>query len=433
MRIKSILLLLASAVTLSGCNLVNRIISMAEQTSSEESSEEQPSEHGSGTPGAAAKHTILMYVCGSTLEYGPENPYSSRKVVLGAASADILEMVNAVSASNDVNVVIETGGSEQWASNPGISANYLERYHVKNHQLIRDAQVTKANMGLSSTLESFLKWGVETYPAEKYGLVLWNHGGAVSGVCFDDNYSMNGLLTSEVATAVKNTIKNTSATGFEWIGYDACIMNFLDNASVNADYFNYMVASQELENGDGWDYSWLTTLINNPNISTPNLLKDIASKFVAQYGTGTDNDQCLSVIDLSKMANFTTKFNAYAANFKNSDFSNIESIYNGRNSLVFGEDAYGIMDFKDFLDQAKSKFSYSTSEVESAFSGLVVSDANIYGKKYSSKKPCGINIFIATGYDIQIAKSEYGTSDTKLSNWRTLNINNGSFYSGYSY
>ena len=169
------------------------------------------------------------------------------------------------------------------------------------------------------------------------------------------------------------------------------------------------------------------------DISTPNLLKDIASKFVAQYGTGTDNDQCLSVIDLSKMANFTTKFNAYAANFKNSDFSNIESIYNGRNSLVFGEDAYGIMDFKDFLDQAKSKFSYSTSEVESAFSGLVVSDANIYGKKYSSKKPCGINIFIATGYDIQIAKSEYGTSDTKLSNWRTLNINNGSFYSGYSY
>ena len=44
-----------------------------------------------------------------------------------------------------------------------------------------------SSMGEAETLADFLEWGVQTYPADKMGLILWNHGsGSINGVCFDE-------------------------------------------------------------------------------------------------------------------------------------------------------------------------------------------------------------------------------------------------------
>lgn len=107
-------------------------------------------------------------------------------------------------------------------------------------------------MGKSATLQNFIEYGLTEYPAEKTSLLLWNHGGAMQGVCFDEKKSGDGLSGMEVASAVKQALENTNIENkLEWIGYDACLMGIQDLAIINSDYFHYMVGSQELESGYG--------------------------------------------------------------------------------------------------------------------------------------------------------------------------------------
>lgn len=384
-----------------------------------------------------ARYTLFMYVCGSSLEYD-----SQYHQLVGAASKDLREVLSVSGQPDDVNIVVQTGGSSQWASSPGINGSYVQRYHVSNKSLVFDENVgssSSISMGESSTLKNFLTWGVGKYPADNYAIIFWNHGGAVSGVCFDDIHSNDGLLAGEIASAV-----TSAGVHFEWIGYDACIMNYIDAASLNADYANYMVGSQELENGDGWDYTgWISTLYDS-SASTLTLLDKICESFIDFYDTdpdyrGYDNNQTLSVLDLSKMADFTTAFKNYTAKLSSSNFNTLKgnNCYNNSAVLKFGdvsnymtgEYAYGVADFVSFMNKAATAVSsVSTTEVMAAFEGLVV--ANHYGSYYTSKKPCGTNIFIAGDSDGYVSKEEYSTSDTKFSEWRTLNINNGSWYSG---
>ena len=125
--------------------------------------------------------TIIVYLCGSDLE--SEN---------GMASMDMEEMERA-STGSDVKFVLETGGANSWEN--GVSRRKLERYVICDGKAERVDSLAMANMGESSTLADFLKWGVAEYPAGNMGLVLWNHGsGSINGVCFDENEDYDSLL-----------------------------------------------------------------------------------------------------------------------------------------------------------------------------------------------------------------------------------------------
>ena len=284
---------------------------------------------------AKAKYTVLLYLCGSTLEYDSDD-----KDLYGAASDDMGEILSASGTyKSDVNFVIETGGSQKWASTYGVSKDKLEVRHVSGNSYAKDSPSTitsQANMGEASTLQTFLEYGLSTYPADKTALILWDHGGAMTGVCCDDNYSMECLTAAEVKSAVSGALSNSGMSGqkLEWIGYDACLMAVADIASVNADYFNYMVASQESEPGDGWDYeSWVPTLYNNPT-STTTILSSIVSSYKSFYNamSGT-RDATLAAYDLSYMSAFKTAFNNFVSQLSSSNWSKLESAFDASTTL----------------------------------------------------------------------------------------------------
>ena len=412
-------------------------------TSTSESKSESESSSSSSSTTNKDAYTILIYMCGSNLE----SEY-------GLASSDIQEILS-LSCPDDVNIVIETGGSTRWGlctyNNNGdvisrsnvynISSTKLGRYHVEGKKLVTDASLTKASMGESSTLQSFITWGFNTYPAEQTGIILWNHGAAMGGCCSDDNYYGDTLTTAEVSSAVKGAMKSLGRNQkFTWIGYDCCLMSVADIASINSQYFDYMIASQESETGEDWDYDgWLPTLYNNTSISPKDLLPKICDTFVADfenaYGEYYANDQTLSVLDLSKMSNFITAFDNYvtALNINTSSkWSNVKTAYN--NSLRFGYDEdygylYGVADFANFLTKMSNSFTASTSALSTALKDLVI--YNKYGASgYTSTKPCGLNVFVAYAknvtvdggtYGLQCYKEDYSTSDTLFTNWRAVN------------
>ena len=262
--------------------------------------------------------TILMYVCGSNLE--SEEDYGQ---ISGLATEDLQEILSVQGQPEDVNIIVQTGGAKKWASSLGISNKKLERYSIENGQFKKLQSMNNANMGSQSTLTSFLTWGLENYPASRTGVIFWDHGGAMSGCCQDENY--NDMLTPKEVTGALSAAfsANNITSKLEFVGYDCCLMQVADIAEMNSDYFKYMVTSQETELGTGWAYEgWIDDLYRGEETTV--VLQAICDSFIASIEDYLDyweqidhteyaNDQTLSYIDLSKMAAYKEAVEAYAS------------------------------------------------------------------------------------------------------------------------
>ncbi len=230
---------------------------------------------------------IFVYLCGTDLESDG-----------GAATKDLSEMLNAGTAEN-VRFVVQTGGTRQWAVPDVIPGDRISRFEVHSDDLFSVYEGELSSMGDAATLNGFVSWGFENYKAERYGLILWNHGsGSISGVCFDELYDQDSLTLEEIGAALAGF-----ETSFEFIGFDACLMATLETAQVVAPFARYMVASEELEPGSGWDYLGMGAyLAEHPTADGAELGQAIADGFLASNVLmGDEAITTLSVVALNEL------------------------------------------------------------------------------------------------------------------------------------
>ncbi len=248
--------------------------------------------------------TILVYMCGSDLE--------SKFFFGGMASDDIKEMCKAT-ASRNVRFVIEAGGADMW-HNSNINGDPDERFIIKGGKLTKVKDTGRGEMGRSNTLAQFLKWGVKKYPADKMGVILWDHGGgSIGGVCYDELDDDDSLSLRELDAAFLSASKVMSDK-FEFVGFDACLMGTLEAANILASYAKYMYASQETEPGSGWNYTSLGNyLAKHPEAGGDKLGKAICnSYFKTCEASDLSSGATLSVIKLSKVDKLIKRFNKFA-------------------------------------------------------------------------------------------------------------------------
>ena len=189
--------------------------------------------------------TLMIYMTGSNLE----SEYF-------AATSDIQEMISARYNQNQVNVLIMTGGSEKWWT-PGISADHLSIHQLSRSSLVLEKDYPLESMASPNPLTALLDYGYTAFPADKYALIIWDHGsGPVNGVCMDTLFAGDMLLPSELDAALAASPFGEN-NKLEWIGFDACLMANAETACLLAPYARYMIASQETEPGRGWDYAFL--------------------------------------------------------------------------------------------------------------------------------------------------------------------------------
>ncbi|MCR5309026.1 MAG: Ig-like domain-containing protein [Bacilli bacterium] len=363
--------------------------------------------------------TIMIYMCGADLE-----STSSYRL----ATADIKEILSVSGQPDDVNIIIQTGGAKSWASTYGVSANYSSRWHVANKQLVKDVDMSKVNMGLTSTFQSFLEWGLNNYPAEKTGVVLWNHGGAMRGVCYDEQFNDDCLLNSEVNAALAGAFNSTNQNGkLEFIGYDACLMQVQDVAEFNSNYFNYMIGSEESESGYGWDYdTWVDDLYAKKPTTT--ILKAVVDGFIADNGgvSNTRNNQTLSYLNLANMPVYKNAWENMASALSNKvTSSNKSSFKNLVNSVKHYADNdytyFGVFDAKDFINKLAANSTFNpgstyTNAVLSAHANLV--EYSSCGK--GAGNSYGLTMFYAISSNCQKG-TYYTAAQTNFNNWRAFN------------
>lgn len=329
--------------------------------------------------------TVFVYMCGSNLESED-----------GQGTQDITEML-AASRSDNIKFVVETGGSVEWHGYD-IRADRLQRYVISGGEITLAGEKELADMGQSSTLADFLKWGVSEYPAENMGLILWNHGGgAVMGVCYDENFTdsydnCDTLLLRELDAALLSASEYMTDT-FTFIGFDACLMSTLETANIVASYADYMYASEEVEPINGWNYTDIVEwLEDDPHISGDVLGKLIAEKYF-KYSSedGYDDISTFSVTDLTKTDALVSVFDRFASDLAESCDSRdvlYDIIYEVWDSDHIGNEIDNMIDL-NFLASAGKKYSQAAEELSAAIENAVV--FSISG--YEHENVCGLSVY----------------------------------------
>lgn len=235
------------------------------------------------------EYTIMVYMVGSDLESQG-----------GYASSDILEMLESGMTGRNSNLLVYTGGATSWELNIPSNVNTVYALNESGDTLEEVASTGRSvNMGEADTLLDFLNYARDNYPAEKYGLIFWDHGGGpLYGFGSDELYGYDGLSIWELQDALGAS--GFSGNKLEFIGFDACLMASIEVAAMLSDYAKYMIASEEVEPGSGWDYSFLKTL--NTTSDTTVLLQSILEAYRVSMETNFwKPDYTLSCVDLSML------------------------------------------------------------------------------------------------------------------------------------
>ena len=233
--------------------------------------------------------TIMVYMCGTDLE----SQY-------GMATNDLNEM-KAANLPSNVNLVIYTGGCKRWKTSE-VSASTNQIHEIVNHELNTVSRDEGAKvMTDPNTLAGFIQYCKKQYPANRYELIFWDHGGgSVSGYGYDEKYSSKGSMS---LTNIDKALKAGGAT-FDFIGFDACLMATADTAMALEPYADYMIASEESEPGIGWYYTdWLNQLGKNTSTDTLSIGKTICDTFVSTCARECRGQATtLSVVDLAEFS-----------------------------------------------------------------------------------------------------------------------------------
>jgi len=285
--------------------------------------------------------TIMVYMCGSDLE--------SHNAM---GTYDLQEMASAA-ISDNINLLVYTGGCSRW-QNKIVSSSVNQIYRVAGNgqleQLVKNAGT--GSMVDPDTLVSFIEWATENYEANRYELIMWDHGsGSVGGYGYDEKYEKLGSMSlAQIDQALTE-----ADVSFDFIGFDACLMANTEAALMLAEHADYLIASEESEPGIGWYYTdWLNALSRNTSMPTIEIGKNIADSFVSTCKKQTSGQSAtLSVVDLAELsATVPSKLSAFASSttgmITGNNYRTIASARSG--SREFAQSSYA--DLVDLVDLA---------------------------------------------------------------------------------
>jgi hypothetical protein len=174
------------------------------------------------------------------------------------------------------------------------------RYYItQDNDLNRiNSQVTQelgeVNMADGDSLVDFVQWAAQNYPADKYVLILSDHGMGWPGGWSDPDPGGRDSSRTPLSSRLGENMylmeleqalrKSHSAAGidrFEIIGMDACLMAQMEVMTALQPHARYAVASEETEPSVGWAYaSFLGDLVTNPDMSGAELSQRIVQSYI---------------------------------------------------------------------------------------------------------------------------------------------------------
>ena len=266
------------------------------------------------TPGKTAKKawTVAVYMAGDN-DLDPN------------AYLDLKEMKR-VGSTADMNIVAQVDSES--AGSKTTRYNSRREPHRAYRKMQSKSSATRIP-AIRKSLIDFVSWVAANYPADRYALVLWNHGQG-----WDDTDIFEGersgsrrrprsnafrhaffrTTVEKAATAARHTDDTTRAIliddnskdfldnvemqkvakaavakfggKIDLFGMDACLMNQIEVAYQLRKQSAFIVGSELTEPLDGWPYDRiLAKLAKKPTMNTSELATIIVDDYIASYKT----------------------------------------------------------------------------------------------------------------------------------------------------
>jgi len=162
------------------------------------------------------------------------------------------------------------------------------------------------NMGEADNLAEFVAAAAEFAPADHYALVFWDHG-SMTGIGPDDSHG-DVLEAWEMAAGLESGLTSSGIT-LDFIGFDACLMASLEVVSVVAPYASYMIASEELEPNEGWEYDGFR-YIGTDDATVVGLGESLLQAYFDTSSAGNPT-MTLSMLDLRRYDDFAVALDGF--------------------------------------------------------------------------------------------------------------------------
>jgi Clostripain family len=285
----------------------------------------------------------------------------------------------------------------------------------KGTSLEHDVVVTlgETNTGDSNVLKDFVIWAVQTYPAKKYALILWNHGAGwddtnvyrtaarskiavtrgtrsligsppdadvvpsshlraattgpfrrslfsttmVAGIrsraiLFDDG-ARDMLDNIEMKRVLKEIKTKVLRRKLDVLAMDACLMNMVEVGIQVEDTADVLIGSEESEPGEGWPYDdVLKALVKNPKMTGEMFARTVVKRYLSSYSAADEVTQ--GALRLSSMKKIASAVNKLAKELKAAlnDRAGKMAIMEARAAVQSFEiyESYAYVDLYDFCD-----------------------------------------------------------------------------------
>ena len=290
-------------------------------------------------------------------------------------------------------------------------------YINENHEHVLLEEWGEVDMGDSQTLQDFLEYGKTNYPATRYILSMYDHGGGWRGACSD--VTDNGWLTmNDMQQALTNT------NGVDIICFTApCLMGALESAYELRDCVDVYIGS---EANSGYGYWWYGTIAgicnmlnNDPDLSNIGIGEQIIQ--LITNNTQWPDSITMSAIRTDKIEELANSLDTIAHDFINNfneSFGNVWSAYGNVQSFGSGYciDTY---DFAEecLLVETNQSICQHLENVKNCVSEVVI--AECHGNEYPDAN--GLTIFFPDptkySYDSRYDDSGYGLDFSQDTSW----------------
>lgn len=336
-------------------------------------------------------HTIGIYISGNN-DLASYAPRSIRQ----ACSVDESENVNVVILHAKRRKRKNSSKKEhlQYEEQYCIGKQYAEIFVITNKEkkLLYTVDGPEADSSNEQLLIDFYTYIEKHFPADNYHLFFWDHGTGPlepllrkkilaeslfkmghlkeieerqylnfltiflsnnrsrKGLCYDQK--SNRCLTDQtLSRALLHLTENVIKKKFSIIGFDMCFMAMIETIVTIKDFADIMVASQEAELGEGWDYSSILKIFNEIDPTPKELAEHIVKEhektfsYISYYTLSAVNLSSFT-ITLEQIKELTKIIYYGLKNQYNNSFSNVLELCRSKRKCTHFDES----DFIDILD-----------------------------------------------------------------------------------
>lgn len=303
-----------------------------------------------------------------------------------------LTQMLSVGSTEHINVVVQLDE---------LGAFSIYRYYItKGLAKLLDVQLHNVGVtsGTPESLYNFIKWGIQNFPSDNIALDLWNHGSGIKdpniwgkfllkhrddlyvfnsesnyyeldhqirrhrdikskiwedflsrGIAFNDTFHTY-LTNQDLKYALEGVVKNEmGGRKFDVLCMDACHMAMIEVGSQIKNTAKFMVGSQEVEPGGGYNYEYVLAPFADGSLSPEEFAKHIVKSYDMEYQDyySEYTQSAYNLTHISKIEDCMALIAKNLSNLLKADAKNVGRLLKTiRNSNLLTQEFYD----KDYID-----------------------------------------------------------------------------------